>query len=97
MGYLGVYGILLNRFLKKRVRFAFKWHITRAIIRILRTQQLIFDKRQGIARLNKRPFVSEGRLAFMQLTSTSKFFLDTHHTTDKSPASYSSGMLCLVD
>jgi hypothetical protein len=53
MGYLGVYGILLNRILKKRVSYAFKWHVTRAIIGMLRTQQLIFDKRQGISRLNK--------------------------------------------
>jgi hypothetical protein len=64
MGYLGVYGILLNRILKKRVRYAFKWHMTRTIIGMLRTQQLIFDKKQVISRLNKRQLVSEGRLAF---------------------------------
>jgi len=65
VGYLGVYGILLNRILKKRVRYAFKWHMTRAIIGMLRTQRLILDKKQGISRLIKRPLVSEGRLAFM--------------------------------
>jgi len=39
MGYEGVYGILLNRILEKRVRYAFKWHMTRAIIGMLKTQQ----------------------------------------------------------
>jgi hypothetical protein len=58
MGYLEVYGILLNRILKKRVRHAFKWHMTRAIIGMLRTQELIFNKMQGISRLNKGPLVS---------------------------------------
>jgi hypothetical protein len=38
VGYLDVYGIPLNRILKKRVRYAVKWQMTRAIIGLLRTQ-----------------------------------------------------------
>ena len=45
MGYQGVYGILLNRILEKRVRYAFKWHMMRAVIGMLWSQQIIFDKR----------------------------------------------------
>jgi hypothetical protein len=38
VGYLGVYGIPLNGILKKRVRYAVKWQMTRAVIGMLRTQ-----------------------------------------------------------
>jgi hypothetical protein len=62
---LRLYGILLNRILNKSVRYAFKWHMTRAIIGIFRTKELIFDKRQGIARINKQPLVSEVGHAFI--------------------------------
>ena len=61
---------MLNRVLKKRMRYAFTWHTTRANIGVLRTWRLIFDERQGISRLNNRPLVSEEGHAFMQLVSS---------------------------